>query len=125
MMKQKKFYYSALSSYDYAMADLLVAKINLKSCSLSSVYEGIVDKIIFPPGGWSHVDYPVLKVKTMVPVAINLDLNRTLTRRIYKKSPVKLFTSDSDTPAGTVTDFERLTDQGILFLADKLYYSNQ
>ena len=123
-VSQKKYdrtvqeYYSALSDYDYAAAELLIAKINLRNCTLTSIYSGVINKIFFPAGNWSYTDYPVLSVEAMTPIGIDLKMDRALSKKILKKYPVRVYPVGSNIPLGTVNEFERLSDTGIFFIVD-------
>jgi multidrug resistance efflux pump len=121
----KEKYDDALEAYENAKAECDIAKLKLISakgsfsrCSATSLYSGVVKKIIVYPGSWSDHMYPFIQLDLMTPIGLKIEMNRKLALNTYKRYSKKVYPVGSDIPLGTLNEQDSLTETGIISLLD-------
>ena len=114
----KASYQEAKADHDKSIALFLNAKINLSLVNVTVGYPGVVDKVIQPPGTVSSIDYPIVKLKTMSPMRLDIKLNKLLAEKVYKQAPIRVYSADSEKPLGVLDGLNTLTADGLSVIVD-------
>ncbi|HBM15862.1 MAG TPA: hypothetical protein DD381_05920 [Lentisphaeria bacterium] len=111
-------YLTAKAAFSAAEGAVLNAENNVKLCSCTTTYPGIIDKVYALPGDWSDIDYSIVRVKMTTPIGVDINMSRTLSNMVWRKDPIKVFPLDSDEAVGVLNDHDYITKKGISVTLD-------
>jgi len=80
--KAEAEFYKAKGGLKDALARVGYSKFILGQCELRAPFDGYVQEVFTRSGGWSNIDYPVLKLIRLNPLYVDVIMDRKLGREI-------------------------------------------
>ncbi len=110
-------YESAMATAEASKASVQLAQSTLDFCTYRAKYDGIVEQVYFP-FGWLAAELKVMKIAPISPIGVRITMDRALTYKISRNTPITIYPADSDKGFGAYHGMMISTDDGILLTVD-------
>ncbi|MCF7790375.1 MAG: hypothetical protein K9M56_00110 [Victivallales bacterium] len=107
-------YYEKKVLYEQAKQALENALWDKKFADIPAPYDCYIEEVYTQPGTISDIDYPIMKLLRISPLAVDLKVNRVLAKKIYNnKVGVSVYPMGQNEPVGIYNEKVVLTNKGI------------